>query len=58
MTVNMLWLKLLSDILTICRSNYSEVFYKKCVLLNFVKFTGKHLQSSPFLVKKQIKSFY
>ena len=29
------------------RSSYAEVFCKKSVLKNFVKFTGKHLCQSP-----------
>ena len=29
-----------------------EVFYKKGVLRNFIKFTGKHLRQSLFLNKK------
>ena len=33
------------------RSNRPEVFYKKGVLRNFIKFTGKHLCRSPFLIK-------
>ena len=31
------------------RSSHSEVFYKKAVLKNFTKFTGKHLCWSLFL---------
>ena len=30
------------------RSSRREVFYKKGVLRNFTKFTGKHLCQSPF----------
>ena len=29
-----------------------EVFYKKGVLIDFAKFTGKHLRQSLFLVKR------
>ena len=30
-----------------------EVFYKKGALKNFVKFSGKHLCQTPFLIKLQ-----
>ena len=30
-----------------------EVFYKKGVLVNFAKFTGKHLRQSLFLIKEE-----
>ena len=33
---------------SICRSSRPEVFYKKGVLKNFTKFTGKHLRQSLF----------
>ena len=33
------------------RSSRSEVFYKKGVLRNFAKFSGKHLCQSLFLIK-------
>ena len=33
------------------RSSRPEVFYKKGVLKNFAKFTGKHLCQSLFLIK-------
>ena len=33
------------------RSSLQEVFYKKCVLRNFAKFTGKRLCQSLFLIK-------
>ena len=36
-----------------CRSSLSEMFYKKVVLKNFAKFTGKHLCQSLFLKKLQ-----
>ena len=36
-----------------CRSSLPEVFYKKVVLKNFAKFTGKHLCQSLFLIKLQ-----
>ena len=32
----------------------SEVFYKKCVLRNFTKFTGKHLCQSLFFRKETL----
>ena len=32
-------------------SSHPEVFYKKGVLKNFSKFTGKHLRQSLFLIK-------
>ena len=35
------------------RSSRQEVFYKKSVLRNFAKFTGKHLCQSLFLIKLQ-----
>ena len=34
-----------------CRSSDSEVFYKKGVLRNFAKFTGKHLCQRLFFNK-------
>ena len=37
------------------RSNRPEVFYKKGVLKNFAKFTGKHLCRNLFLIK--LKAF-
>ena len=37
----------------IFRSRRLEVFSKKSVLRNFVKFTGKHLCQSLFLIKLQ-----
>ena len=36
-------------------SNCPEVFRKKGVLKNLVKFTGKPLSQSPFLIKLQLK---
>ena len=33
------------------KSSHSEVFCKKCVLKNFVKFTGKHLCENTLLKK-------
>ena len=35
------------------RSHHPVVFYKKCVLKYFAKFTGKHFQQSLFLDKLQ-----
>ena len=35
----------------ISRSSHREVFYKKCVLRNFAKFTGKHLCQGLFFHK-------
>ena len=34
------------------RSSWPEVFYRKGVLKNFAKFTGKHLQASTLLKKR------
>ena len=39
------------------RSSRSEVYYKKDVLKNFEKLTGKHLCQSPFLKKLQTLAF-
>ena len=35
----------------ISRSSRSQMFFKKVVLLNFLKITGKHLCQSPFYNK-------
>ena len=36
-----------------CRSSRPEVFQEKGLLRNVVKFTGKHLYQSSFLIKLQ-----
>ena len=45
--------KTITDFILSLRSGHPEVFYKKGVLKNFVKFTGKHLCWSLFLIKLQ-----
>ena len=35
----------------ICRSSLPEIVFKKCLLKNFAKFTGKHLWESLFFTK-------
>ena len=43
-------IRIIKSVLTF-RSSYPKVFYKKGVLRNFVKFTGKHLCQGLFLIK-------
>ena len=42
---------------TINKEQSAEVFYKKNVLKNFAKFTGKHMCQSLFLMKLQAEAF-
>ena len=41
----------MSNVKAVIRSSCSEVFYKKSILRNFAKFTGKHLCLSLFFNK-------
>ena len=41
-----------------CRSSRPEVFYKKGVLRNLIKFTGKHLCQSLFFIKETLAQVF
>ena len=59
------WLKIVQFYLKLCihhsyqfKSSHPEVFYKKGVLKNFAKFTGKLLSQCPFLKLQVFQSLF